>query len=768
MTILIQSGSNERLQGAGVSAGGAAVDLGGASLSRRQVLAGMAGLAGTALLVGCSGSADGAGSASTTAPPAGTAGLDTSPLAPGSPGLVDEDAYQARVRAYLAGAAAEIDPTDVTSIVAALIAAHHDPGYTWDPAAVTVPALEDRWDQIDEWRDTRDFAFNYLHWVLGLADGATPMRTVDSAVIEAIEQRLVDNRFRYDDPMPADRVDHQWYWSENHLLIFAVVEYLAGQRMPDRTFTVTGLTGAEHMARTKPRILEWVAERARFGFSEWHSTTYMRKNIEPLGTLIEFADDPELVQAATIGLDLCLLDMAGHCHAGKYSASQGRNYGIGHAGTSELDGNSDVIWLVFDSPLSFSGSRGNATNSVAGATRYRPPQVLADMALAGAAGVTRERHGIFVDGADPVIDDPQAPFGKDFDDPENLEFWWSQGAVGLWQLTDISLAESREHRLFESDLVAPVKALVDLNGGDPVRIKPWLRDNHAVVNFGQLREANSYNWRGEHVAMASVLDHRFGQMRDQIRAWQARIDAGTYIFTQHPAKPAPAGGLDDDAKPGYWTGEASVPRSAQHERTSIHIYQPAWDATTVDPILWTVFGYQPETHAFVPQEKFDEVVRDGNWTFARKGDGYLALWSWREVGWRIHEPVADAENPYTQPFDLVAAGGADNVWLCEAGDVDASGSFADFQAACRAQEPDVARDDVGFTMAWRSPSAGDVSFGSTAPFVVNGEQPQQADFPRHESRWGTVEAHTTALELRSDTATLILDTEQLRRAVGAA
>ena len=52
----------------------------------------------------------------------------------------------------------------------------------------------------------------------------------------------------------------------------------------------------------------------------------MLKNITPLLTLAELADDAELVRAAGMALDLCLLDMAAHHHAGTYTATRGRTY----------------------------------------------------------------------------------------------------------------------------------------------------------------------------------------------------------------------------------------------------------------------------------------------------------------------------------------------------------------------------------------------------------------------------------------------------------
>ena len=733
-----------------------------ARIPRRRFLAGSVSLAGAVLLAGCS---DGDDGSSDDPDGAGPASPDDTLAAPGSPGFVDEAAWQARVDRYLVAATTELDPAGVTSINAHLIASHRDPDFTWDPSQVTVEELGDIWEKFEAWEDTRDFQLMYFLWTLALADGSTQMTTLDPAVLDAMSERLVGNRYRYDDPYPADIVDNQWYWSENHLLIGLVDEYLAGQRFPEETFTITGLSGAEHAERSRQPILAWIGERARFGFFEWHSHVYMKKNVEPLLTLIELADDPELVQAAAMAVDLCVLDMAAHCHQGSYTASRGRTYAKDKTETREST--FDVFKLLFDDTgyEHRQGADAGATH-LSGSTRYRPPQVLIDVAVADDPGVVRERHGLFVDGAAPVTDDAEAPHGYDFDDPETLEFWWSQGAMGMWQVADISLAAAEEHRIFEAPQMAQINALVALNGGDPERIKEWERKNHAIVNFGHLREANTYGWRSDQVSLATVLDHRFGQMRDQIHTWQATVDPEAYVFTTHPLTDLPeAEDWADDDKPGYWTGEASIPRAAQHERTGVFIYQPAWDETT-DALLWSVFPYRDFTHAFIPQDRFDEVVSDAGWTFARKGDGYIALWSWRPTTWREYDPARHPTVGMTQPYDLVADGGPDNVWIVEVGDATASGTFAEFQAAVTGSAPAVERDDDGFTVAWASPSAGEIGFGSTGPFTVDGAEVELGDHPRHESRWGAVEFAGTTVELEGDRATLSLDFEAGTRTAG--
>ena len=120
----------------------------------------------------------------------------------------------------------------------------------------------------------------------------------------------------------------------------------------------------------------------------------------------------------------------------------------------------------------------------------------------------------------------------------------------------------------------------------------------------------------------------------------------------------------------------------------------------------------------------------------------------------------------TRPFDLVAEGGPDNVWIVEVGERASDGDFVTWSAAVTATDPEVERTDDGFTVAWTSPSAGEVTFGSTAPFTVAGEEVAQADFPRHESAFGTVDRLDTTYELSSDDATLVLDFDTATRTVG--
>ncbi len=720
---------------------------------RRFLLASSGAIAGLGLAA-CSSDSDSSKSteASPTDDDAGGA------VAVEAAGLIGEDAFQARVDEYLVHATAGDGAGGPVGVAAHLIRARRDPSYTWAADAVTVETFADQFDKIDQWLDTRDFDLMYLFWLLELGAGDTDTTRLAPEVTTAIEQRLVDNRYRYDDPLPDDRLDNLWFWSENHIIINHTLEYLAGSRLADRTFTVTGMTGAEHAARARGDILEWIRERLELGFFEWHSNVYMLKNITPLTMLTELADDPEVSAAATIGLDLCLLDMAAHNHKGCYTAPRGRTYKKDKMSSRDED-TWDTAKLLFDDTEADyeAGADGGATYLCT--ARYRTPQLVIDIAKASGPSVVRERHGVYFDYWQPLTDHPEAPYGKDFDDRQNLPFWWSLGALGMWPLAATGVAAANEFRLWETDGFAEVSAIAAINDYDPEKLRAWIHPRSAVINFGFLAEANTYAYRDDKVSLATVIDHRAGEMRDQVQAWQAAIDENAMVFTNHPVtEVAESTEWRDDGAPGYWTGEACMPRSAQHRRTAVHLYVPGWDEST-DALVWSVYAYRQYTHAYVPQDHFDEVRQEGNWTVAAKDGAYIALWSWRTTTWRVYDPAVNATRGMVKPFDLVADGGPDNVWIVEVGTNEEDGDLDTFTAALIEHEPEVEQDDDGFQVAWTSPSSGSIEFSTTGAFVVDGDEQPLGDFPRHESPWGTVEHLDTAYRLDTDGATWAVDAD---------
>src|SRR5262249_35428311 len=156
----------------------------------------------------------------------------------------------------------------------------------------------------------------------------------------------------------------------------------------------------------------------------------------------------------------------------------------------------------------------------------------------------------------------------------------------------------------------PFRALRDLLGDPPnLTIGRNLASTLApAASLQLLSEANTYTWRQREFMLSTVQDWRKGRNAAQVHAWQATLGPGAVVFTTHPANPVqpPSEWVGrDEGSPGYWTGSASMPRSAQFKNVGIHIYSPVY------PQEGTLgfFSYQPMTHAYFPRDQFDEVVR---------------------------------------------------------------------------------------------------------------------------------------------------------------
>ena len=718
--------------------------------TRRQMLVASAGAAATAAV---------AAACAPTTPPVPVPGCEAPvtgpvlpPVAPGSPGLIDEGVFRASVDDYLSFATQTLSPGNPTNVVAHLTRAASDPGFSWNPAAVQVSSFDPIWQKLDDWKDTGDFDLMYLHWVYAKGQGI-----LDPAVLAAIEQRMISFRYRWNDPLPADRLDHKWFWSENHRVIMAVIEYLSGMALHDQTFTVTGMTGAQHAMRARPDILAWIEERSRFGFSEWHSNVYMLKNIAPLLTVVELSEDEELIRLGTAALDLCLADIALHLQAGAYGATGGRTYKKDKMSALDEDTFGTAKLLFSDTDQGWTTTSDTGATYLCAANRYRVPEVLRRIARSNEVTTAKERHGVPLNPHEPItLSQPQAAYGYDYSDPANLPFWWSQGALTAWQVVPVTLDAAQDYRLWETDLFAEYDTIREIASAGTGAAQIAARELASMAAFGLLSEADTYTWRSPEAMLSSVINHRAGDARDQVHAWQATLDHNARVFTTHPQKPTPQS-LDWSKDSGYWTGSASMPSSAQHHNVAVHVYAPSY-ASPTDDLLGPTFGYQPETHAFFPQDHFDEVVQANGWTIGRRGDGYIALWSHRPTEWRVHDPAVVATNGMVQPFDLVAPGGADNVWIVEVGRSADHGDFATFVASVTNAEVEVSRP-VGNQQRARyvSPTQGELSYSRPEGLVVGGSPVPIGRHERLESPWGNVCHLGRFLALEAEGHSLTID-----------
>lgn len=680
-------------------------------------------------------------SPSPSASPSPTA--SPSPSATASPtatpdGFVDRDVFRARQLGYLTFATAQLAPGSINNVINHMQRARVDPSYQVAPGSVPADAWDAIFTKLATLQDTRDFdGLELVNLLYGYADDPF----LAPGLIDKVEQALLSFKFWYTEPTPDGVIDESYYWTENHQIIYHAIEYLVGQRYPERVMASDGRSGAAHRADARAKLLRWFDFRARYGFTEWHSNVYYQEDLNALLTLAEWADETAISERAAAMLDVLLFDLALHTFDGNFGATHGRSYK-----KDKMTGRDDDTWgavkLLFDrSDGDYTSIGDSAATLLARAARYRLPEAIWRAGRSPATITDRERMSLPLEDGLPVVSDPVAPGGYSFSDPEDLPVWWGMQALTAWPVVPLTVQTIDQYNLWETRLFSRFAALRAFTADIPAA-QLLAATLSPMIGFGLLEAVNTYHHRTADYLLSTAQDYRKGSLNGQIHAWQATLGVDAIVFTQHPAvPPVQSTNWRDDPDPGYWTGEASIPRSAQIENVGLHLYAPRYPGVNAPPL--DAFRYQPYTHAYVPQDHFDEVAQEGPWTFVRRGDAYLALYSWRPTEWVANQPELIAANGMIQPFDLRASGGPDNVWIVECGRAVEWERFAAFRAAIAAAPVSVTVLPVvntlpgGFDVVYDSPSRGRITFGWDAPLTVNGAEVPISDYPRRENRYAT-------------------------------
>lgn len=674
-----------------------------------------------------------------------SSGDDKQDAAPASDATVSVDTDE-----FLTHATKTFAPGDALNAIAFYERAARDPNFDFAADELTPEAFAPVLERIDAFEDTTDFDMLYL---MNLWYGYGKQLPADTRA--AIEKRFRSFKYWYTEPTPEGIVDDKYYWSENHRIIFHTIEFLAGLAFPDATFTNDGRTGQAHADTAKARILEWLDEKVRFGFTEWHSDVYYQKDLTPLLTLVEFSPDADIANRAGMLLDVFLLDIALHLHRGNFGATHGRSY-MKDKSTATDQNTFDITKMLFEDTTEPYNEGAGAAVLFARAKKWTLPPILNAIAKDPNELVDTEHMNVPLDPLAPVTPDPEPPYGIAFDDPETVPFWWERGAQPVWQTVEQTIKTLDEHELWDSQFYKDFKPLRDLVGNDADQARSLTQSLAAVLGFGLLTEVNTYTYRTDDVMLSTAQDYRPGVFSEQVHAWQATLAEQALVFTTHP-KNEPERGTEWPDSDGYWTGSGSMPRSAQHKNVSISIYNPQFDKP--GPPLER-FSYLDYTHAYFPSEKFDEVVRDGHWTFARKDDGYVALYSALTPEWRAHDPNEVFTHGLTKPFDLVARGSNKNVWITEVGDPTTYTDFADFRAKIAAAPVKV---DADQRVSYTSPVQGAITFAWSEDLTVAGTPVELHPEARMANPFVTVPFEGRQYDIRHGEQRLVLDFDAWER-----
>ncbi len=489
------------------------------------------------------------------------------------------------------------------------------------------------------------------------------------------------------------RKDSMCYWSENHQILFAVNEYLAGQEWPNEIFS-DGNDGKWHKEYAAERINAWMEQRYYYGFTEYYSNNYYIENIAPMSNFIQFASDKDMVDRMKIVMDIIWYDIASQSYKyitndGKirygFMSASGRNYFDNKA--SDDTGNSNrlryFIDLVMDNGEEYKDFTRNfyiCFKRMYESGVYEVPQVIKEIfndssevqIIKSSSGLTLqelESEGLIGMNTNQIMMQTNM---EAFTNPEVI---------------NNSIKFMNKYKLFNNEM---------LNDFKMVNVWPLTLFNlldevsniaNPSTNGKAIQRSNVYTYQTPYYSMSTNQAHFAGDYADQHNVNVTNLSNNLSVFTSQPARISTRG--------QYWVGYGRLPYSVQSTNVNITIYDVPTKKGFLEP---HIVEY---THAYFPVGLFDEVNlehMDKGYVFGRVGDTYIMLAgkSSEQATFRFKNDYASKEEIETDlskiktnvaklitesgdlRYDLILEGGYNHAWVTEVSSVKEDKSFDEF------------------------------------------------------------------------------------------
>lgn len=521
---------------------------------------------------------------------------------------------------------------------------------------------------------------------------------LDPDTVDEITETLINFRYWLDEPGKI----YACYFSENHQPLYHSAEYLVGSLFPDRIFPSNMKTGKWHREHGKIFLGRWMKWRKQFGFGEWCTNYYSEDMIALLG-ISQYAEDVELREQAVTLIHTLLMETALNTFDGHWIGSHGRTY-TEYQVEPAFESISAICHLFWN--------KGDINGHLADCAimfavyDFDCPQEVKEAALYSSnAFVNKERMS---------LNTSEAKFyGVDPANFDNIMFFWGNQTFDAREVIDNSIKvidpSNWMHERFNA-----YREKYRLCEQADIRYDP-------DPDFTALTQVDLYTYKTKDYGLSCAQDYRKGKQGYQQQPWGAYLGGRAKVFTTHP------GSVEYNDRPNQIAGNWILPKAVQHENVLLCIYRIPADCTRM-----------LETHAFFPQNEFDEVQEQAGWVFGKKDNAYVALYSlvpayWKEPDNELYKNVYHGEwREYydsQKPFFYHANGHA-NVWVIEMGSEEKDGTFENFIANFTGE--DLVSGDT-FCVSYKSPSVGMISCGWNEPLIVKGKEIPIHDYPRYDN-----------------------------------
>ena len=513
-------------------------------------------------------------------------------------------------------------------------------------------------------------------------------------VLNEKSRALIKNTFldfKYFMDEPGD--DSMCYWSENHLILFSVSEYLAGQEWPDEVFQNTQMTGKEHMRKAKMRIDAWMEQRFKFGFSEYLSNNYIAEDLAPMSNFIAYANDEKAVQQMKIIMDILWFDVALNSTCNRFVCVSSRMYGDNKAGNfygNSIQSAMNILWGkdIINDVLTDPHISDKEKDEIISSLNKQPnyivlcftdivkkglyilPEAIKDIAVTKETFVSKIGCGL-------SPDDMQNE-GLIGCEPQQIMAQFGAESFTNHQVIANTMKYLKDNKMYRNSFLGYFKYL-NLTIFKAVNWSKFA-DKHNIMPHGiALGRGNIYTYRTARYSLSTDICKDIDKCGAQDHAWSANIGETLALFTTHPAG---NGNGSFGTSPGYWIGNGRRPMSVQHKNVNITIYK------LPDKKRLGETAIAKMTHAYMPKDFYDEFEMQNDRVFARKNGVLVALIANGKLAYKPFDPESakgihkNRSFPDScslkSEFDLCRFGGEYHIYITELSDVDTE-SFKQFK-----------------------------------------------------------------------------------------
>ena len=479
---------------------------------------------------------------------------------------------------------------------------------------------------VDERYDCLDFC---LQSIIRILYAHKDMLNEESQ--KMLKETLTGFKYWMDEPGS----DGMCFWSENHQILFAATEYLVGQLYPNEVFINNGMTGKQHENKARNRILAWLNQRWKYGFTEWYSNTYYVEDIAPLSNLIDFADDQEIIMKSKIIMDLLLYDMASQSFKGTFVTTSGRLYE-----DKKKNGKNASTKKITESVFGYKKDlkkSGSMDLNFRHIKNYKVPDVIREIGQDTSPVIIKASNGLNVSELKKErligLEDHQ------------IMMQWAMEAFTNPPVILNSLKYINKNNMFENEFLYDFKNINYSVLKFPFILYLVSKLLDPPTNGLAIQRANTYTFKTPYYSMYTAQEYHPGRYADQQHIFGITLSDDLSIFHTHPATLNKQDNSHGNTS-SYWVGHGRLPHSVQHKNINLSLYMLPDKEGFLENNLINF------THLYFPKNRFDEVFLNKNVLFARYGNTYISFITKNEL---IYNPEHEE---FIQDGQLT-------YWICE-------------------------------------------------------------------------------------------------------